>query len=460
MLKKILLVLCLFVSMNIHAQNADVRIGQLVNESNWFELEQALKETPADSISPFLRQLATAMTHHYFNRSDSACIVFAELLNSYPQELGDMTLNISMLMAMNLARSDRYAEAAALMQSLCNQLGAMGADSTAIGGLLVLEQQFRVYADNAPICQPLHSEGTYRIPMKIHDAMHRARKANGNGHFIAMDGYINGKESLLVFDTGAGANVISMDLTDTYGLRLLDTAIPMAGVGMQTGRCAIVDTLRIGDMAWTNVPFLVVDVRTGNAEADSVGTSLPPVLGLSMMFRMQEIRMDFEHGQFIIPEVLSPNPLGESNLLRTDGDVLRLRTKDDDGQYLYLHFDTGGYNTTFLPRWYERHKDEVLMTGTPDSLRIAGVGGVNVTRSYRLSNRQFRIGNGTAMLDTVHVDTGIGLHSGENSRAEYLNGEEDGTLGLDILERFRLVILNLKDMYMEAIPYARQKSLK
>lgn len=53
MLKKLLLVSCLFVSINIQAQNADVRIGQLINESNWFELEHELKATPANSISPF-----------------------------------------------------------------------------------------------------------------------------------------------------------------------------------------------------------------------------------------------------------------------------------------------------------------------------------------------------------------------------------------------------------------------
>ena len=38
MLKKLLLASCLFVSINIQAQNADVRIGQLINEViglNW-----------------------------------------------------------------------------------------------------------------------------------------------------------------------------------------------------------------------------------------------------------------------------------------------------------------------------------------------------------------------------------------------------------------------------------------
>ncbi len=89
MFKKICTIFCLLVSLSIQAQNVDVRVGQLVNESNWFGLEQTLKTTPADSISPFLRQLATAMTHHYFNRPDSACTVLADLLNNHQQELGD-----------------------------------------------------------------------------------------------------------------------------------------------------------------------------------------------------------------------------------------------------------------------------------------------------------------------------------------------------------------------------------
>ena len=53
MFKKICTIFCLLVSLSMQAQNADIRIGQLVNESNWFELEQALKETPAGSVSPF-----------------------------------------------------------------------------------------------------------------------------------------------------------------------------------------------------------------------------------------------------------------------------------------------------------------------------------------------------------------------------------------------------------------------
>lgn len=322
-MKRILTILCLLATLTAQAQNADERIGTLISGSRWFDLERELKVTPADSVNPMLYKMATALTHHYFNRPDSACIVLEDLLNNYPEALGDNTLSMAMLMGVNLARTDRYAEAAGLIQDICSQLAAQGVDST----------------------------------------------------------------------------------------------------------------------------------QTGNAEADSIVTALPPVIGMPVMLRMQEVQLDFEHRQFIIPTTPSPNPLSESNLLRTDGDNLRIATTDEDGQPLLLHFDTGGYSTTLLPYWYERNQAGVQADGTPDSLRVAGVGGVSITRSYRLPYKEFRLGNGTTVLDSVMVDTGIDLHTGVTQTVQYLNGAEDGTIGLDILENFKMVILNLEEMYIEAIPY-------
>ena len=210
-------------------------------------------------------------------------------------------------------------------------------------------------------------------------------------------------------------------------------------------------------MAWANVPFLVVDIKTGNAKADSICELLPPVIGLPIMLRMQEIQLDFENRQIIIPAKTTPRPFNESNLLRTDAENLLFATTEENGEPIYFHFDTGGYGTTFQPHWYEQHKDEVQAVGTPDSLRVAGVGGTSCTRSYRLPHKKIRIGQNATVLDSVIVDTGIDLYTGEQKRASYLSGKEDSTLGLDILEHFKLVIINFKDMYMNAIPFLREK---
>lgn len=281
-----------------------------------------------------------------------------------------------------------------------------------------------------------------------------AGKASG-GHFITMDGHINGHAATLVFDTGAGGNTITSRQADEYGLRRLETTIPMQGIGLQQGRYAMADTLRIGGMAWADVPFLIVDISTGNATADSIGALLPPVIGLPLMLSMQEVQMDFANRQFVIPATPTPNPLPASNLLRTDSDNLHLRATDAEGHPLILHFDTGGYETVLSRQWYERHKAAVDATCTPDSLRTAGVGGVSITRSYVMPQMTLDIGGHTATLDTVSIDTGIDLHTGNEKGPHPITDGTDGMAGLDLMEEFDTVILNLRDMYL--LPVTRQR---
>lgn len=453
MLKKLFLLCCLFASINMQAQNAEERLGKLMNEARWFDLKQELTTTPTDSVNPLIYKMAVAITHHYFNRPDSACSVLGDLLNNHQEELGDNTLSMATLMGTNLMRANHYAEAADMMQGIYDQLKAHGTDMAQAEGYRMCALQYRAFVGNAPTCKPLHKADTYHVPMGVHNAMHMGKDKTAKGHFITMDGRINGKESTLVFDTGAGTNIISSNQARDYGLRLLDATVSMFGVGTQQGRYAIADTLRIGDMAWSNVPFLIIEIQTGRADADSVGALLPPVIGLPVMYRMQEIQLDFEHRQFIIPAAPSPCLPNGSNLLRTELEGLRLTTTNEHGTPLYFQLDTGGYNTNLFPKWYEQHKAEVQAMGKPDSLRVAGVGGVRITQSYCLPQKEFRLGNGTAVLDSVMVDTGIDLHTGEQKRLHHLEGNEDGIIGLDLLERFKKVVLNLKEMYLNGIPY-------
>lgn len=457
MKKRLFLLLFLFASLVMRAQTADGRLGRLMNENRWFDLKRELKTTPADSVHPMLYKMAQALTCHYFNQPDSACVVLGDLLNNHQPELGDNTLSMAWLMVMNLARVDRYAEAADLAQSLHDQLRAQGVDSAQTQNYLVMARLYRVFADNGPICQPLHPAGTYRMPMKTHSVMHQAKDKTSQGHFITMDGSVNGKGSTLVFDTGAGVNIISSRQARDYGLRLLDATTQMIGMGMQEGRYAMADTLRIGEMAWTNVPFLIVDIQTGNAAMDSIGSLLPPVMGMPLMLRMQEVRLDFEHRQFVIPEKPTPCPLPVSNLLRGDQETLTMASSDYDEQPLYFHFDTGCYETSLQRTWFERHKQETLAAGKPDSVMMGGVGAAILTRGYRLPVKVFRLGNGKAALFSVMVNAGVEGQAGETETPGYLKGMEDGVLGLDVLERFKLVILNLKDMYLEGIPYPEGK---
>ena len=121
-MKKLLLALCLAAAQAATAQNADTRIGTLINENNWFELKRTMEATPRDAASSLLHRMGTAMTAHYFNRPDSACVAIGTVLNEHQEEIGGQnSVNMAALMATNLTRCGHYEEAAALMQSLAPQ---------------------------------------------------------------------------------------------------------------------------------------------------------------------------------------------------------------------------------------------------------------------------------------------------------------------------------------------------
>lgn len=448
-MKKLLLALCLATVQTVSAQTADQHIGTLINESNWFELKQTMDETPRDSVSPLLYQMGTALTAHYFNRPDSACTAIGTLLNEHQAEMGGQnSVHMVSLMATNLTRCGRYEEAAALMQSLAEQLQAQGVDTATTAAIRKAADVYAMYAHESPLCRQLHPAGEYHIPFTFNDDMHQGYKKQG--HFLMLDARINDTSEPVVFDTGAGMNIISSNQAEACGLRLTDITIDMQGIGTQQGRIALADTLRIGPMAWQNVPFLIVDTRTGDAEADSVGGLLQPVIGLPIMLSMKEVQFDFEHRELVIPATPTPNPMNSSNLLRTDSEGLRVESRDDEGHPMYMHLDTGSYGSDLTARWYAAHRTQVEAQGQPDSLRMAGIGGVSRQKTYRIPHLTYRIGQGEATIEDVHVSTGLDLRTGQPVGEMFGVGDIDGIIGLGLLEHFRRVTLNLEEMYLDA----------
>ena len=146
----------------------------------------------------------------------------------------------------------------------------------------------------------------------MHEAVGR------EGHAIIINGNICGKKANMVFDTGAGINIISSRDAKKFGIQATDITMDMTGVGKQTGHLAWADNIRIGNMSWQNVPFFIVDMKTGDSKTDSAGTMLPPVIGLPIMQSMGEIQFDFVKHELIVPAKPTPNPIGYSNVMLGD----------------------------------------------------------------------------------------------------------------------------------------------
>lgn len=446
-MKKLIVGFLLLISQFTPAQNTGERIGTLINEKQWFDLQRELQVTPPDSLSPMLQTLATAMVKHYFNQPEAACQSIFFLLEHHQQEIGaDNALNMAYLLGVNLARQGMYKEAAELVQSLARQLEAQQADSSPFQKIA---DAYIMYANVGNICRPLHPAGEYIIPFFMDSKLH-----GEGGGFITMDGHLNQTPKRLIFDTGAGMNIISSKDANECKLHKLDFFIDMSGTGIQQGQVAIADTLQIGGTMWQNVPFLIVDITTGHAEADKImAKGLAPVIGLPVMLQMKEMQLDFINHTLTIPANLTPNPLIYPNLIRKDDEGLRVEVHNEQGESLFFHLDTGSSISILNPRWYNNHKESVQSAGIQDSLRIGGVGGVIQQQSYLMKGLAFQIGKGQTLLDSIQVGTGIDLHTGQPViSSSFTSPEEDGVIGVDVLEKFARITVNLQDMYIEAVP--------
>lgn len=455
--KLILLYIIMCTACAAAAQDADRRAGELINGSRYFELEQMMRTPDASRLSPFMRRLASALTAHYFNRPSEACLYIDSLLQENQEELGtESSLSMAFLMGRDLAYAGRYADAAAFMDDMTTQIRTIAmqhqaADTSSLKALTAEADMYRAYATEAPLCRQLHKPGTYSTSFYIDGRLHGYRR----GGFLTVNGNVNGQSTAVAIDTGAGVNVVSPEEAERLGLRYTDAGMSVMGMGMQTGRIAIADTLRIGrDMAWANVPFVVVDIRTGNSEADKVlERGWPLTIGVPMLNAMKELQIDCEKRVITVPEKPTPQPAEGPNMMMKDSRNMTVRIEDEEGKPLFMHLDTGDYYTWMNSRWYMTHEDEVKAKGKADSLRMAGVGGVEMQHSYILPSIRLKMGGTAVEMDSVAVQTGIDLHTGKqlsyDSSTVGGNGQtEDGCIGLNIINHFGKITINMSDMYL------------
>ena len=87
-MKHILLSLFILVAINAAAQNADQRVGELINEGDWFALAEEYPRLKDSMQVEFLQPMAEALLAKYFNQSDKAIAAMTTLLSNYQEEIG------------------------------------------------------------------------------------------------------------------------------------------------------------------------------------------------------------------------------------------------------------------------------------------------------------------------------------------------------------------------------------
>ncbi|MBO8439072.1 MAG: retropepsin-like domain-containing protein [bacterium] len=409
------------------AQEPDQYVSEAINAEDWFEVERRYDECHGQ-LTPFVDSLAQCFLHHFFNRPDSALAYYPNLLNNHQAELGGSVPALMWFMADDMTKIGDYATAASLIETLCAAMREAGATEATFENAATI---YRVLSQlgNVMEVQGLHPEGN-RIPMVIGSA--------GNQNVITVPVSAHGAADTLIFDTGAGVNLVTYDCARRLGMRFLNASMTVSGADTTTAQLAVADTLRMGDLTLRNVPFYVADLRTGHPEADSALAvrSFRGAIGPVLFNRLGEIQIDFSDTTLFIPS--APTRLDIApNLCFNSSNVLALRLYCN-GKEEHLPFDTGAaYTAIHTPGFYSRHEDYILSHGSPDTLRWGGYGGYHIEHGYEVSPLTVRVFDTEITLDSVFV-----------SKPDGEAAVRSGAIGCDLIMGCDKAILNMRDMYL------------
>ena len=443
-MRKITFLIILLPCMAFGQLSYDERIGQAINASDWFALDSIYNEAPKDSVSPFLEVFARCMLSNRFNRTDISIPAFAELLNTQSESLDMGSLVSSAIMyGMDLGRVGSCSEAAQVLTAVKEAVRPY----VEAHWLSMLEQFAALYA-------ALSAYHPYQISFPAHDATGVIPfKLGGIGpedkqqYLIHLVGStINGKDADIMFDTGAGINIISEELAAQYDLVPLDVPFDVKGYGTKTGRFALVREMKIGNIIVTDVPFLSVPLSTGNAKADKYFKDFfNLVVGCELMLQLKALTFDFQRSEILVPSVAPLRSDEKPNMCFSSGMGL-LAKATVKGTPLTTLIDTGNPNYISLANTFlEKNEAYVRTQGKKGSSRLAGLGGVRVDKYYRLSDMPLTLGGNSAVVPVVDVARANGRKSASATDA-------NNNLGLSSLMLFGKVRFNQVDFVLTTEP--------
>lgn len=432
-MRKILLTVLIIMSSLVgSAQSYDERISAAMNAGDWFGLNSKYSVAPKDSVSDFIDIYSRCLIGNRLNRPELSIPAFEELLNKYSGSLKpDQLADCALMFSIDLSRVGDNARAALVLQSMI-EANEKKLSPGVVRGIDNFIKKYQALEGYAPYTISFDSD-TGLVPFKVVPV----GKPEDNGVHMHLDNsYINGIAADIIFDTGAGVNVISDSLAKEFNLTPLDVETKVSGVGSHFGKFAIAKELKIGNIAITDVPFYVMDITANNVEADQYLNVCNIIVGSELMLQLKDLTIDFDKRQITVPVVPDGKTDAAPNMCFSNGMNL-LSKANIQGVDLIVNVDTGDASYgTLGETFFKSNKKYVKSHGTLTTIRKAGIGGINISKCYRVPDMSLSFGGNT---ETV---PGLVVLTKDDSFGHECN------LGLKSLMLFQKVRFNLVDFVL------------
>lgn len=430
----IIVSICMFLT--VSAQEADTKIGELINKSDWFALEEAYSQSKDSMQAKFLKLLAEVMIGYNFNRPESALQKIGELLSDHQSEIGfDNACNLVILASVIDKQCGNYAEAADRIKNVSDQLKSAGVDMD----FSPYEKLYAEYDElrDYPACHVLRPDKDIEVPVAIKPVtfLKPVDGKKSRGFYIDIPVTIHDKVYPFIFDTGAASTYMSERFAREAGVKIMKDSLLInqglmgEGYGMQ----GYLDSLQVGEIVFRNIL-----VTIGKPQAIDSIVAIDAVLGMDFMKRIEEIQICVKENKIIFPARPTPLPQTGRNLLLMEGNKPVLKAYSNNDRLLFF-FDTGNNKTDLFYSYYEKYKSEIGRVARTDTLTTGGFGFVRTERMLRLPSVSFKIGEAYAEMKDIYVHP-----VADNSQTQ-----EDGNLGMDLIKLFDKTTINLRDMFVE-----------
>lgn len=418
------------------AQSADERIAGAMNASDWFALDSIYNATPKDSINPFLEVFARGLIGNRLNRPDVSIPAFEELLNSYSAAL-DLSnlLNSAVMLSMDYNKTGENAKAASVLASVLDAT-RQHLDSAAVDGVQQYIDRYSALSAYRPYSVSI--DGTQgAVPFHIAPVGNPEKKSV----LMKLDSSsVNGFDADITFDTGAGVNIITDSLARKYDLEPLEAYINVKGIDSQKTRFVIAREIKLGNITVRDVPFVIVDLKVDNEEADRHMDCLGAVVGSELMMQLRDLTLDFAKCEITVPaEAPARSDTAPNMCFSPQMNLITKGTVLDNPMWICI--DTGDASFGTLDgNFFERNKEYVLTHSRTDTLRVAGIGGVHISECYVLSDVDVTMAGVSTAVPEMSVTFG----------ANPLGTGNECNLGLKSLMRFCKIRFNMTDLVLTA----------
>mgnify|MGYP001166229050 CR=1 FL=1 len=232
-----------------------------------------------------------------------------------------------------------------------------------------------------------------------------------------------------IFDTGANLSTIIESTAAKMGMNQLGGSIE---VGSITGakvkaKMALCPEFSIGNIVVKNAVFLVFPDEA--LAFPQIDYQINGIIGFPVIEAMGEIQIN-KADDFIVPNTATPISGQEMAL---DFLIPVIRIGDE-----HYTFDTGAVGTTLYPKYFEKHKPEIIATYKESDIEFGGAGGMTTKKGYVITFAPL-INAKIHSLENVQL---LIQQSGDEEKFFY------GNIGQDLIKQFEKMTISFRGMFI------------